>query len=216
VVSKVIRSIKWLKKELYQSAYASDVIGSGYLVYQTLRFAQTPNAIAFTGIFLAKIRATAIKRCPMTQENSYSIKLKDPRWQKKRLEILTRDEWACQSCFDNEHTLVVHHRLYLPNTEPWDYFNEALITLCEDCHKYEHDNMELACELFILAVRTQFFSNNIKELAKSIILLQKRQITDIVASAYAESFISPEIQDLLLKYHFAKVSQEYKQKVQNA
>lgn len=42
----------------------------------------------------------------------YSDKLKDPRWQKKRLEILTRDEWTCQICFDTESTLVVHHQKY--------------------------------------------------------------------------------------------------------
>ena len=141
----------------------------------------------------------------MYNANSYSEKLKDPRWQKKRLEILARDEWACQRCFDKEHTLVVHHRLYLPNVEPWDYFNEGLVTLCEDCHKHEHDNIDNACEYIMLAIRTQFFSDNIKELAHSIILLQKHQITDIVASAYSEAFSDPVIQMYLLDQHTIKV-----------
>ena len=30
----------------------------------------------------------------------YSEKLKDPRWQKKRLEILERDNFRCQYCGD--------------------------------------------------------------------------------------------------------------------
>ena len=42
----------------------------------------------------------------------YAEKLKDPRWQKKRLEILERDAWVCQKCFDTKSTLHVHHRIY--------------------------------------------------------------------------------------------------------
>jgi hypothetical protein len=68
---------------------------------------------------------------------TYSEKLKDPRWQKKRLEILQRDEWICQNCGDDESTLHVHHKWYEPGNEPWDYPPEALITLCEDCHQRE-------------------------------------------------------------------------------
>jgi 5-methylcytosine-specific restriction endonuclease McrA len=67
--------------------------------------------------------------------NSYGLKLKDPRWQKKRLHILERDHWTCQDCLDTESTLEVHHTEYLPNTEPWDYPDELLVTLCEKCHE---------------------------------------------------------------------------------
>ncbi len=66
---------------------------------------------------------------------NYKEKLLDPRWQKKRLEILSRDEFTCQSCLDKTKTLHVHHVDYLPKTEPWEYDNAYLITLCEDCHK---------------------------------------------------------------------------------
>lgn len=65
----------------------------------------------------------------------YSEKLKDPRWQKKRLEILERDEWQCQSCRNKENTLHVHHLLKMNNPNPWECKNEDLITLCESCHK---------------------------------------------------------------------------------
>ena len=65
---------------------------------------------------------------------TYQEKLKDPRWQKKRLEILERDNWECQNCSETKKTLCVHHRTYFPNKDPWDYDNELLISLCEDCH----------------------------------------------------------------------------------
>ena len=43
---------------------------------------------------------------------SYYEKLLDPRWQKKRLEILNRDEFKCRSCGDDKSTLHVHHGYY--------------------------------------------------------------------------------------------------------
>jgi 5-methylcytosine-specific restriction endonuclease McrA len=68
----------------------------------------------------------------------YIDKLKDPRWQKKRLEILNRDSFTCDDCSDTNTTLVVHHEYYLANTEPWDYEEYCYTTLCEDCHKIRH------------------------------------------------------------------------------
>lgn len=64
----------------------------------------------------------------------YADKLKDPRWQKKRLEILERDKWMCRACGDKEKTLHVHHIFYLPNTDPWDIPSGLLVTFCCDCH----------------------------------------------------------------------------------
>lgn len=69
---------------------------------------------------------------------NYSEKLKDPRWQRKRLEIFERDSWLCQSCGRPDITLQVHHLKYLKDTEPWDYENSFLITYCEVCHETEH------------------------------------------------------------------------------
>lgn len=65
---------------------------------------------------------------------SYAEKLKDPRWQRKRLEILNRDEFTCLSCGDKQRTLHVHHGCYLRGRDPWDYPSELLFTLCESCH----------------------------------------------------------------------------------
>ncbi|MCP4345705.1 MAG: AAA family ATPase [Desulfobacterales bacterium] len=70
----------------------------------------------------------------------YSEKLKDPRWQKKRLEIFQRDNWTCQEpdCGDTATTLVVHHKQYIPDVEPWEYEDEDLVTLCVNCHEDKH------------------------------------------------------------------------------
>lgn len=64
----------------------------------------------------------------------YSDQLRDPRWQKKRLEILKRDDWACVLCKDDTINLQVDHKYYTKGKMAWEYPNEALQTLCERCH----------------------------------------------------------------------------------
>lgn len=65
---------------------------------------------------------------------TYSEKLRDPRWQKKRLQILERDNWCCQSCRCDDRNLQVHH-LFYSKRDPWDYPDEAYQTLCDACHR---------------------------------------------------------------------------------
>lgn len=69
---------------------------------------------------------------------SYSEKLRDPRWQRKRLEILSRADFKCERCSDDTVCLHVHHREYRPNADPWDYSNDELQCVCENCHSKEH------------------------------------------------------------------------------
>lgn len=65
-------------------------------------------------------------------KKEYSEKLRDPRWQKKRLEILNRDHFTCKYCGDTESELQVHHLKYKNN--PWDVDSEFLETACIHCH----------------------------------------------------------------------------------
>ncbi len=65
---------------------------------------------------------------------TYSELLKDPRWQKKRLEIMQRDNFTCQLCFSSTKTLHVHHLDYV-GSYPWDTPDDQLLTVCEGCHK---------------------------------------------------------------------------------
>jgi hypothetical protein len=68
---------------------------------------------------------------------TYSEKMKDPRWQRKRLEVFERDRWICQKCSSGKDSLTVHHLCYLQGVEPWDHPMELLLTLCERCHDLE-------------------------------------------------------------------------------
>lgn len=69
----------------------------------------------------------------------YADQLRDPRWQRKRLEIMERADFTCESCGDEKKTLAVHHRIYLGGRKAWEYENEYLECLCEDCHTSKHN-----------------------------------------------------------------------------
>lgn len=57
----------------------------------------------------------------------------DPRWQRLRLEVMQRDNFACVACRDSESPLHVHHKEY--HGELWDTPIGRLQTLCDLCHK---------------------------------------------------------------------------------
>lgn len=59
----------------------------------------------------------------------YKEQIKSPKWQKRRLEILQLDNFTCQICGDNEHTLNVHHLVYYKDKKIWEYEDWELITL---------------------------------------------------------------------------------------
>ena len=77
------------------------------------------------------------------KDMTYQEQLKSPKWQKKRLEILERDEYTCQNCGETENELHVHHLFYLRNLKIYEYPDKFYITLCKDCHEKIHDETEM-------------------------------------------------------------------------
>ncbi len=65
---------------------------------------------------------------------SYAEDLKSVEWQKKRLSVLTRDNWTCQLCKDTETQLHIHHKFYQRDRKCFEYDDEDLITYCKHCH----------------------------------------------------------------------------------
>lgn len=118
----------------------------------------------------------------MSERIPYWKKLQDPRWQRRRLAIFTRDGFTCRDCGAKEKTLHVHHFQYLPKVEPWDHPDELLITLCSDCHKERPD-----CEDPLKLVLGQWDGASLHDLACT--LYQFHQL----------GFTAPEITILLHK-----------------
>lgn len=73
----------------------------------------------------------------MKARPTYQAQLRDPRWQKRRLEIMERDGFRCLRCGDERTTLNVHHLFYEKDVMAWEYPEWSLITLCEPHHAEE-------------------------------------------------------------------------------
>lgn len=83
---------------------------------------------------------------------TYREKLRLPQWQKKRLAILERDDWACCICHRKDASLQVHHLVYA-NRDPWDYPDEVLQTLCEECHEVRQELTDKIVNALRLALK---------------------------------------------------------------
>ena len=73
----------------------------------------------------------------------YSDLLHTAEWRNKRERILKRDNYRCVYCGRRHVKLHVHHKYYsaYPNgvlVDPWNYPDDALITLCSYCHQRVH------------------------------------------------------------------------------
>lgn len=116
---------------------------------------------------------------------AYAQKLKDPRWQRKRLEVLQRDDYHCVICGDGESTLHVHHLVYLED-DPWDSDERHLVTLCESCHEYETSSLYPALKALGVAVRAYgLTSSGINDLAVAFRQARPFFMPDVCASVIA-------------------------------
>lgn len=82
------------------------------------------------------------ERTQRRKSSSYSDLLNTEEWRNKRFKIIKRDNCRCTYCGNRFH-LHVHHKYYsaYPNgvlVDPWNYPDDALITLCSYCHQRIH------------------------------------------------------------------------------
>lgn len=78
---------------------------------------------------------------------SYRSQYLDPRWQKKRLEVMQERHFTCEICYAKDQTLNVHHKQYISNKDVWDYENCQLSVICQDCHKQLHEQPDFINEV---------------------------------------------------------------------
>lgn len=138
--------------------------------------------------------------------SKYSEKLRNPKWQRKRLDILQRDEFACVGCGDTESTLHVHHCYYEKGKEPWEYADSSLITLCEHCHSEEgsawRDKSALVDALSMAGYRAQHFNDLACGVYSSIKNGTFPVGDDTFISAIAWLSVSKDAQNLIMDEYF--------------
>jgi len=128
-------------------------------------------------------------------QNNYAQKLQDPRWQRKRLEVMQAAGWACVICGDKDEELNVHHPAYSAYHEPWEYSN--LQCICRTCHTIQHlpkqklmlHAKQMVTEHVVITHRTEFL-NKQKELQKHYLYRQ-----DFEAVLFLQNFIKESADD---------------------
>lgn len=65
----------------------------------------------------------------------YQKQLADPKWQRKRLEILQRDNFKCTLCDDDTVELHVHHKKYERGKKAHEYEDSNFTSVCAHCHQ---------------------------------------------------------------------------------
>lgn len=88
-----------------------------------------------------------------SEKMTYREQLRDPRWQRKRLEVLQRDNFCCVACKRGDKTLEVHHVIYTRYSKIWEYSMECYQTFCSDCHETRQDLADNAANALKLALK---------------------------------------------------------------
>ncbi len=129
---------------------------------------------------------------------AYAEKLLDPRWQKRRLQIFDRDDWCCQICSNPELTLHVHHRWY--EGEPWEAPDEALVTLCAECHANETESWDKEASNLIRELRRrQLNSSDVASLMCAFHTMAVTDHMDMVLDAVEAVLERPEVQQEVIR-----------------
>ena len=83
---------------------------------------------------------------------TFAQHLKDPRWQRKRLEVFQRDNFRCVICAKEDREIHCHHIIYERDRKLWDYPLAMFQTLCSTCHKDRHEIMDNAINALRLSL----------------------------------------------------------------
>jgi hypothetical protein len=133
----------------------------------------------------------------MEKKITYSEKLLDPRWQRKRLEILSRDNFTCQICQSTTKTLHVHHKKYEYGKDPWEVEDIFLITLCKDCHYNETKDFEENLKYLVEILRQNLSSSGLWSLIHAFGNTPFNHPPDLYAEVVDDVFHSDYIEEII-------------------
>jgi hypothetical protein len=120
---------------------------------------------------------------------TYSDKLKNPKWQKRRLEVLQRDNFSCKYCQDTLTELHVHHKEY--KGEPWDAPSELLETVCKHCHLVLEDiKRDIASKCDVVGVHKEDGAERV--LIYAVIFFKEKNIYGMILYGYEDQKLCME------------------------
>lgn len=138
------------------------------------------------------------------EKQSYSDKLKDVRWQKKRLEILEANDFICQRCLMEGKTVHVHHKLYRWDTDPWDYEDDCFVILCEDCHHQETIIRKVSFKRLSETIQKNFYAKGMDDLSAAFDDVQTKvgYSNELIAGAINFWLSDPKLCEMFMQTYF--------------
>lgn len=82
---------------------------------------------------------------PREVRRTYETLMRDWRWLKFSDELKERRGYECEICgLERSETrcLQAHHLGYLSNRLPWEYPDEKMLVVCDECHHNIHDHAD--------------------------------------------------------------------------
>jgi len=97
-------------------------------------------------------------------KKDFKAQYQDKRWYELSKKIKARDKNTCQMCGRNDRPVSVHHKVYRSGTDVWDYADDELICICDECHNIVTKNSKTMYENYC-SLRQTFrefgFSDNV-------------------------------------------------------
>ena len=113
--------------------------------------------------------------------NDYSKRLKDPRWQRKRLEVMERDNFTCRDTGATDEPLNVHHCWYAKGG-PWETPSEYMLTLTEGAHERRQE-LESHIKREIGGIVSQLSPDELKAFSRQVLSCRYAMERNLVPGA---------------------------------
>ena len=140
----------------------------------------------------------------------YKEQLKTAQWKRKRKVILTRDNNTCSNC-GSKSELNVHHIYYVSGNMAWDYPNNALITLCSECHKVWHKKNKIEVRSKIWCKKRDYKTNKIITVAATSKKQKKKNKIFSLAGKLGLNIKDPIVVEIVKNNKYSKASFLFKE-----
>jgi hypothetical protein len=162
---------KGWKKRVIENEYPDDIIAE-FLLLKDTHFkskklkeikSRPKKKLKQKKYFIPLGKPLSAYKAKFVKENrklTYKRQLKHVNWKIIRLYVLRRDKFICNDCgVKRLKRIHVHHEKYI-GKYIWDTPVKYLITLCEECHKIRHMDVEELLKLE-LEEETKYINNNL-------------------------------------------------------
>lgn len=117
-----------------------------------------------------------------------------------------RDDFTCKRCCDKEKTLHIHHKFYINKNDPWDYDDDCLVTLCEDCHVEAQDGMDDATKELVRTIKKAgFFHQDIMYIAQAFEIMNPQHLHEVIACSFAKHLINDDLQNEMIDRYLGRI-----------